>query len=142
MNYGNVPLVKREDNLRYAGLESEVQNVRYYGSVRRPKLHKDFSKKIVAASLSMVIAISGFGITKYMSDIKQETKSEIVYVADVPDAFDGSLNMKVIVQADGEAFIEDENGNRAKKLNDIHAETIAEMTGYQGELSDSRGVIK
>lgn len=145
MNYDNiksVPLVNREDNMRFIGLEDEVQNVRYCKSVDRHKLDRDFSRKIVAVSLSMAVVVGGFGITKYISDVKQEARSEIVYVADVPDTFDESLNMKIIVQADGEAFFEDENGERAKKFNDIPAETMAEITGYQGELADSRGVIK
>lgn len=142
MNYRNVPLVQREDNLRFAGLEDEVQNLRCFESVSKPSLNKQISNGIIVISLSMAMAIGGFGITKYISDIKQEVNSEIVYAADVPDTFDGSLNIKVKVQADGEAYYEDENGNRASKFNDIPAESMAEMTGYQGELSDSRGALK
>lgn len=142
MNYRNVPLVQREDNLRFAGLEDEVQNIRCYDSVENPKLYRELANKIIAVSLTMTVATFGFGIAKYVNDIKQEVNSEIVYVADVPDNFDGSLNVKVIVQADGEVYYEDENGNRARKFNDIPAESMAEMTGYQGEFSDSRGVLK
>ena len=145
MSYGDiksVPLVQRKENLRFAGLENEVQNVKYYESVSNPRLYKEIANKVVAATLSVTVALGGFGIAKYISDVKQEANSEIVYVADVPDEIDGNLDIKVFVQANGEAYLEDANGNKSSKLDDISAERIAELTGYQGELADSKSVHK
>lgn len=137
-NIKSVPLVQREENLRFAGLENEVENLRYYESVKNPKLYKQIANGVIAISLTLTVAAAGLGIQKYVDDIKQEINSEIVYVTDVPDDFDGTLDLKVLVQANGVAFFEDKDGNQFAYLNDnISAEHVAKITGYQGKLANT-----
>ena len=156
----NVPLVTREEHLKFIDLynnednevqnnednvvqnneDNEVQNFVYYENVRNPRL---FKSRIVAISLTASVIVGAFGIAKYIDDKVQAANEEIIYVADVHDTL-ASIDegVKVMVQANGVAFYEDEDGNKFVSLSDISAEDMARMTGYQGELANSKGPIR
>lgn len=133
----SVPLVTREDNLKFAGLEA--QNIRYIEKVKNPKTDRKISGKIVAISLSLTLAATAaLGVKAHVENVTHEASTEVVYITEVPDNFDNSSNLKILVQANGEAFYENESGERFKTFNEIDAENMAIMTGYQGKLNNSR----
>ena len=147
----NTPLVSRDDIIKDLGFDGQVENLRETeffenkkerANKRKSKLVVAKAKNIVAALLTGSLIAATIGAAKYVSNKIEEANSEIRYVAGVPDEFDGTLNIKVFVQADGTAYYEDENGIRTGKLNGIPAATMAEMTGYQEEPSDTISGIK
>ena len=151
----STPLVSREQVSQYMqtgslgrndfSREGDLNNgIRTFGNVPEHfTLDKVFSKKVVA----YIIGASLFaGLVNIPFAISQEKAikdaEEIVYTAEVPDEFDGSLNMKVIVQANGEAYFESEDGIKSKKLDDQTPEHVAKITGYEGELSAVEGRVR
>ena len=147
----STPLVSRDDIIKDLGFDGQVENLReteFLADQRRRAENRKFrldvarAKKIVTVVLTGSLIASTIGAAKYVSNKIEEANSEIRYVAGVPDEFDGTLNIKVFVQADGTAYYEDENGIRTGKLNGIPAATMAEMTGYQEEPSDTISGIK